>query len=257
MSKDNCKFEFVALLSDLQQVPIVNSGATGKAVAYLSGERKLKVQGSFKNLEGKFISANIHSEIAGRNGQIIFPLNVKLSTKGQKGSFDENFILSDNQVRTLLDRELYINMCSNKYPYGEIRGQLLYKAEKYFIANLSGQNELPVPVNTNATGTIVYEFIDNKLTASGSFSNLSSPIATEILGGAHIHHAATGDPGPVIFRVLLDSSDDNLSARILSQNNVFTLTCQQQKFLRSETLDTDIHSENYLTGEIRSQIVKL
>ena len=250
---------FVAILTGSQQVPPVNTRATGEATAKLNGN-VLKVKGSFMNLESNFnpqIGAHIHLQMAGQNGPVIFPLTVQLRSNSRSGSFKNSFLLNDDQVRALLDRMMYINIHTINYPAGEIRGQLLPKADKYFISTLNGLQEVPTPVSTSGFGTIIYELNGNQLTASGSVDNLSSPIALNIAGGGHIHRAPMGTNGPIVFGLTMMSDMDNMGATINSRNNVFTLTCDQQRLLMNSGLYANIHTQIYPAGEIRGQILKL
>jgi len=257
--EERCEDTFVSILSGGQEVPVVKTSARGVVKARLR-KNKLTVCGFFKNLESSFdtnIGSHIHLEYAGRNGEIVFTLVPTLSYNKKSGCFKKHkntFELTDEQVRDLKDRKYYINIHTLNTPSGELRGQLLPRAYKYYLVNLSGANEVP-PVETDASGTLVVELHKRNLTLSGSFNNLSSPIAIELLGGAHIHQAPKGLNGPVVFTLGLDPDNNNLSAVLKAERNVYALTCKQEKVLRKKNFYVNIHSENYPSGELRGQIL--
>lgn len=259
--KRKCRQVFIAVLSGLQEVPKIDTKAKGFVRAVLK-KNKLKVTGWFKKLEGKFakdVGAHIHLGMAGRNGEVVFTLNPKLSCKKRSGEFlkcDNDFHLTDEQVRDLKDRRYYINIHSEAYLSGELRGQLLPKSHRYFLVNLAGENEVP-PVTTDGKGTLVAELNNFNLTVSGSFDNLSSPIAFNILGGAHIHKGAAGVNGPVVFVLHLNPDEDDLGAILPASRNVYALTCKQEKTLKNKKFYVNIHSENHPGGELRAQILPM
>lgn len=266
MTKDHCrkkceKETYVAILSGKQEVPAIETRASGKVTLKLK-KNKLSVKGWFKCLEGKYakdIGSHIHLGIAGRNGEVVLPLNPDLCKGDKTGVFEKcknRFELTNEQVRLMKDRLFYINIHSEKYPSGELRGQILPKSYKYFLGNLSGLNEVP-PVETVAKGTVVAELLNHNLTVSGSFDNLSSPIAFNILGGAHIHKGKKGENGPVVFILNLFPEDEDRAGIFEASRNVFALTCEEESLLMNDEMYVNIHSENYEGGELRSQLKEL
>lgn len=249
--REGCGHKFKAILTGTQQVPPVITDSSGFAKATLKGNI-LKVRGSFENLSSDFnpmIGAHIHFEVGGRNGPIIFNLEVQICDDNKSGRFGGTFILNDIDVRRLLDRQLYINIHTINNPNGEIRGQLLSKSSKYFTSNLFGTNEVP-PVNSTGAGTILFELKDNHLTASGSVNNLNSPITA-----GHIHIGTIGVNGPVVFPFNFNTTGSN--AVISAQNNVFALTCEQKMILIQGGYYTNFHTTTNTSGEIRGQIFEL
>lgn len=258
--KKRCCKVFEAVLSGLQENPPVQTSASGYVRGFLK-DNTLKISGYFKNLEGDFAvqiagGSHIHDGIAGRNGQVVFTLVPKLRSNKRSGCFKEclnTFELSDEQVRSLMDRFYYINIHSDAYPSGELRGQLLPKSHKYFLVNLSGSHEVP-PIESRASGTLVAELEHRRLTVTGSFKDLSSPILRELLGGAHIHDAPAGQNGPVVFPLGLEPPcTEQTEALLLSMRNVYDLTCDQEDQLMDENYYANIHSVEFPSGELRGQ----
>jgi uncharacterized repeat protein (TIGR01451 family) len=110
---------FVATLTGAQEVPATNSTATGTATVLLSPDEKTaRVSLNFGGLASAQTAAHIHGPAApGTNAPVIFPLPNGNQT-------DVLIALTPLNVQNLKDGLLYINVHSNTFPNGEIRGQL-------------------------------------------------------------------------------------------------------------------------------------
>lgn len=246
---DKCKSKkFIASLIGDEQVSSVITAARGHVKATLC-TNILNITGCFRNLESNFIAGHIHFGIAGTNGPAIFPLTVPIVPGMRSACFDNSFMLTSTQINQLINRELYVNIHTVNNPNGEIRGQLLFESCEYFFANLSGDNEVP-PIVTNGTGIVLFELNDHTLTVTGSANSL-----TDTIFAGHIHYEAVGNIGPIVDPLVLDIN--NTSANIHVKDNVFILTTDQLKLLRSGEYYVDIHTVAHPTGEIRGQIINL
>ncbi|MCU1265734.1 MAG: hypothetical protein JWM21_2052 [Acidobacteria bacterium] len=110
---------FVASLTGAQETPPTNSTATGTATVLLSPDEKTaRVSLNFSGLSSPQTAAHIHGAAApGTQAPIIFPLPT--------GNLSDFLISpSPTDVQNLKDGLLYINVHSNTFPNGEIRGQL-------------------------------------------------------------------------------------------------------------------------------------
>ncbi len=109
---------FVANLTGAQETPPNNSTATGTATVLLSpDETTARVSLNFDGLSSAETAAHIHGPGApGVSAPIIFPL-----TNGNLSDFVITLAASD--VQNLKSGLLYINVHSNSFPNGEIRGQ--------------------------------------------------------------------------------------------------------------------------------------
>jgi len=156
---------FRADLGGSQEVCPKITPASGYIDAELRG-RTLSISGSFDNLIGNFDrniagGAHVHKAIAGRNGDIELLLTTRLDSDQRGGHYraDENtFELNDDQIRALLDRMLYVNIHTTVFAPGELRGQLLPRADQFFQANLLGINEVPAN-NSEAIGNVLFELM--------------------------------------------------------------------------------------------------
>ncbi len=255
--------DFQASLSGNNQPLPVVSQASGLINATINGDT-LTVEGSFDNiLSGVDTSivggAHIHAGLAGQNGGVVIPLKPTLSEGLNSGMFEvasNTFILDPEVKAAAAERGLYINIHSNDYGAGEIRGQLLPAADEVYSANLFGSNQVP-SVMSNGQGTVMLELTGSEVVVSGSISNLSSAIATEIIGGAHIHMAMAGRNGGVVEPLTLQLSDDSTSAEIRAGDNTFMWADSIIEALQSEALYVNIHTRNWTGGELRGQLTPL
>ncbi len=252
---------YEAQLSGSNEVHLPPTTASGTIEAVLT-DTTLTVSGSFSNLTSPVAVAigggtHIHVGYAGQDGGVIFPLNADLDADMRGGDFeagDNTFELNSDQIEALEERRYYVNIHTEMFPAGEIRGQLVPAAEQVLRVNLTGNNETP-PILTSAHGALVVELNDNEITLSGSFSNLSSPLAVAIGGGAHIHTGYAGQAGGIEVVLDVTPGDDLLSGVFEADNNTFTLTQDQLEMLHNRELYVNVHSENHQPGEIRGQIL--
>jgi hypothetical protein len=173
------------------------------------------------------------------------------------GSFvaaDNTFDLTAGQADTLRARGMYINIHSENYQGGELRGQLQPEADAYFRSNLSGAFEIP-SAKTMASGSLVFELDGDSLFVSGSFSGLEGDFDASIAGGSHLHIAPAGSNGSIALTLNADVSDDNRSGVYHASENRFELTSEQKTALMNRNFYTNIHTKAFGAGELRGQVV--
>jgi CHRD domain-containing protein len=115
----------IAKLTGKNEVPPVNTQATGTAQFQLSSDGKeLNYDLSAINLNG-FMMAHIHQGKAGENGQPVAPLQMG---KGKVTSSDLQGSLVGKQISDLVDiiknGQAYVNVHTDQNQNGEIRGQI-------------------------------------------------------------------------------------------------------------------------------------
>lgn len=114
---------FEAFLDGLQEAPVPNnSPATGHATAILSlnapGNSQLCVHLEFSGLVAPQTAAHVHAAPPGTAGSVFLPL--------LNGSPSDTpcTIISDARANDVLAGNSYVNVHSQTFPGGEIRGQL-------------------------------------------------------------------------------------------------------------------------------------
>lgn len=261
---------YVALLSGANEVPANASRATGEVVAVLQ-DNTLSVSGFFQDLSSPFNpniggGAHIHLGLFGQNGPVTIPLNTTLATDQLRGNFEESantFELDNEQLAALEARGLYVNIHTNDYPAGELRGQLIPSialgeetGEALFRAILSGRAE--IPANTSqAVGGVLVEYRDGTLILSGAFSGLESDFNPEIGGGSHLHQANIDENGPVVIPLQATVGTDETRGTFAAGQNTFVLDDAQTAALFDGELYVNIHTDNLTAGEVRGQVLPI
>ena len=249
------------VLSGGAEAPSNTSTAYGALIAEVRGST-MTVTGAFAELEADLATdiqggAHIHSGEAGTNGGIEFNLTAQADADFRGGVFlasDNTFELSAQQLASLETQGLYVNVHSDAFPGGELRGQFMAEAGVDFMAQLSGANE-GSSVSSEASGTVVASLEGNTLTVSGSFDNLESDFAADVAGGAHIHGGMAGQTGGIEFPLTVQVDGDARGGVILASENSFQLSAEQAASLSARGLYVNIHSSGETSGEIRGQLM--
>lgn len=108
-----------ATLAGGQEVPPVNSQASGVSSIHVLGDKVITGSVQTSNIDGT--AAHIHQGKPGENGPVIIPL---VKTAPNVWSVQPNTILSSGQFDAYRDGNLYVNVHSAAHPSGEIRAQL-------------------------------------------------------------------------------------------------------------------------------------
>jgi hypothetical protein len=253
---------FVAPLSGASETNPINTPASGMLILEVNANRGIS-SGSFNNLTtplATFIAGGAHihgSALAGQNAGVVFPLASGLSEDQRSGAFpaaDNVVFLPDDFITTLRERATYVNVHSDQYRPGEIRGQLLPLATAYLTSTLSGNNSIPVRI-TDGRGQVKAELHGNVLVMTGSFSGLTGDFATAVAGGSHLHFGAAGNNGPIRVFTNADLNDDLKGGRYVAEDNTFELTTGDIADLIAGNLYLNLHSTVYRPGEIRGQML--
>jgi hypothetical protein len=108
-----------AKLSGAQEVPPVETSASGTAKFMLKADRSLSGSVKTKGIEG--IAAHIHDGGPGVNGPVAIPLNKK---SDHEWAVPVGTKLTAEQIASLKAGTLYVNVHSDAHKGGEIRAQL-------------------------------------------------------------------------------------------------------------------------------------
>lgn len=253
--------QYTAMLSGRQEALPIVSSASGQIKATLDGN-SLVVTGSFSGLSGDFDAniaggSHVHLAYAGQNGGISFRLNATLSDDLRSGEYlaDQNtFTLTDEQLTALHARQLYVNIHTQAFPSGELRGQLLPTADTYYFSNLSGNQEVPA-IMSGASGALALEKRGDQLVVTGGFQQLEGEFDASIAGGAHLHLGYAGANGGIQLFLTATTSEDLKSGVFEAAQNTFTLNSTQMRWLEDRQLYANIHTKAVRSGELRGQIL--
>lgn len=253
--------DFAATLAGANEVPPVESDATGTLTATLDGTT-LTIAGTYEGLEVvETPGAHIHGPAdTTQNADVLFPLTFDNAAGTLAATVDlaapENAAFGPAAFGYLQSGLLYANLHTEENPSGEIRGQLVpaeeAPAEPDFTAILRGSEEVP-PVTTDGAGTASASLDEGNttLTLTGTYTGLSGPAQA-----GHIHEAPRGENGDVVVPLTLTPDPDDPTAGTFEATATIGAGEGQ---LVLETLQADgyylnLHTEENPNGEIRGQL---
>jgi uncharacterized protein (TIGR03118 family) len=225
-------------LDGASEVPPVQTTASATASFTLVGS-ELFYSVTFAGLSGPATAAHIHGPADSTNNAS--PIIIFSPPSTNSGTFSGTASLTPEQVAYLLAGQLYINIHSVTNGTGEIRGQI-YPVQ--FTANLNGPSEVPATTSPgSATGS--FNVANSVLFYNFSFTNLLSAAT-----GAHIHGPAdtSHSAGVLIpFTPPPTASGSFSGSAIINSDELLDLI--------SGLLYANIHTTNYIDGEIRGQLM--
>ena len=117
---------FNVTMSGLQEVPANLSLGTAVATAtFNTTTGAMSITGSFSGLTGLSSAAHLHGfAAAGTNAGVLFGMS-SLTTGATSGTFSGSGTISAGNITNTLNGLTYLNLHSNVFPGGEIRGQLI------------------------------------------------------------------------------------------------------------------------------------
>ncbi len=183
----NTAIPFSATLSGAAERPNpVDSLATGFASAGLIGNQ-LTLHVVYRGLSGPPTAADIQgpAPASGAAGNLINLFPLAKGPLGPVAAFSGTVELTDEIRRQLLSGDTYINIHTAKNPDGEVRGQI---APILMDAVLSGANERPNAVASDAVGSARVTLLGDRLSFQLDYANLSGDATL-----AHIHGPAGVD----------------------------------------------------------------
>jgi hypothetical protein len=178
------------------------------------------------------------------------------------GIFSGNFTLSNDEVPLLFDSALYINLHTEMFNAGELRGQVEVELENDIVTfglPIEGAQEVGDMVpgeDVPAMGTfdVIYDDTTNTLKIQGRFSDLTSdllPVGSVDLEGnpqsaIHLHQGRAGENGPILRNLTVNEDG--------SFEGTFTLTDEEEALLLDQALYVNIHTKTFGAGELRGQL---
>ncbi len=115
---------------------------------------------------------------------------------------------------------------------------------------LAGENEVPA-VATMASGEVSATLTGSTLVVEGSFEDLMSDLTLVAGSSAHIHQAAAGANGGVLFGLDVVSTDQ----RSGTLSGEFELSDAEREAFLDGNLYVNIHTTGNGSGELRAQLV--
>ncbi|MBK8621238.1 MAG: DUF4331 family protein [Saprospiraceae bacterium] len=234
---------FSAMLRGSNEVPAVNTTALGLAsVVYTSNTNTLELSILASDLSGPVTGIHLHRGAQGTNGPVVENLESYLV-----GNTVISKIKAGDYITELRNGDIYVNIHTEAYPGGEIRGQLQVTEGLYFDTWLDGKQEVPSGIN-DAIGFGMGR-ISSDLTSlqyAILIDNGSGPVIS-----AHIHRAPLASNGEVV----VDLHDD-ISGQLISKDSI-TISPEFLDDFLSGDLYFNVHTEAAPAGEVRGQIYRI
>jgi len=253
-----CKRAFYSTFTGSQAVPSTNSGAFGDIITEYYTTR-IESNGLIRNLSGP-VDANIaggfhiHTGFVGQTG------GIEENVTFQAGS---NFaiILPTNNVKSITPAQatgmrfggLYYNVHTTEHPTGEVRGQILPRANVLLHGIMSAGQAVPGDGFSIANGGIMGELYADKVAFSGSFNDLGG-FDPNIAGGAHVHGNTAGRTGDILLPLVSGGTVGATDGVFFRQNNIQPVTNSLIDSLILRFAYANIHSQAVPSGELRGQI---
>ncbi|MCC6816848.1 MAG: CHRD domain-containing protein [Saprospiraceae bacterium] len=234
-------FTCFGILNGSQEVPPVNTGATGQAVVFSNSTLDtLTYLLNYSGLSGAPTAAHVHLGDAGKNGQVLVPL----SPSAVPGLYFGGIVIDRPNLALLSTNSFYANIHTDLNKSGEIRGQIETNLRKGFAFDLCGGQS--VPSNSSTAYGVCGVSIDQGNT-NLLYEVMHTGIGSNVNGG-HIHLGAKGSNGNILKELELQL---NYSSGFLPINGT------EVTEIESGNSYVNIHSDNFPGGEIRGQIDKL
>lgn len=220
------------MLSSQQEVPENSSNATGTySLQYDKNSNQLAYT---INYTGTTPTAmHFHKGDIGVAGGVEAEVAGPYSS-GMKGTIK----LSEAQEADLLAGKFYLNIHSDEFAAGELRGQAVTE-DKVVLSNvkLSGTQEVP---SNNSSATAIFNGLYDKVTKKLDYSIALDGLTASAM---HLHKAAPGVNGDVVMEI------SGLKGTTVA------FTPAQEADLLAGNLYLNVHSAAEPGGEIRGQVI--
>lgn len=161
-------------------------------------------------------------------GSLLF---TSLVSCGGGSDSDNSAVTSNNDTTTSVN-----TVTANSDTTNTNSGTTIFKAE------LKGASEVPAnPSTATGTSTLTYNNTTKTFTDVTSYTGIKPTMG-------HIHKAAVGENGAVVFPFTQLASPINLTST--------PLTDEQVNALFKDSMYVNLHTEKYPAGEIRGQLIK-
>ncbi len=239
-SSDNI-VSFNISADEAQEVPATGSAATATGTFSLDSESGA-LSGILTSTGVTATAAHIHEGFSGSNGGVV----VALEIDGSSISVPESTVLDATQIEAMNAGNYYVNIHSDAFPAGEIRGQIAPDGVEVILSTLSGDNEVP-PITSSASG-IAYTTV-NTSSGAAQINVITTGITTP--QAAHLHLGFAGINGGVLVALTQDASElGNFSSA-----DATVLDAAALARLKNGETYINVHSAENASGELRGQVL--
>ena len=167
----------------------------------------------------------------------------------------DNIYNIDSPIANLMrQRGLHYNTTTSAQPFGELRAQITPRANALFHVPMAAGQALPDPGYSPAYGGLIIEASGERITISGSFSELAGGFNPAIAGGAHLHVGGVGETGPVRIPLVTSAEAGSEAGVFLPEDNTRTVSQNLLDTMLLRLMYANIHSQEVPSGELRGQV---
>ncbi len=235
----------IAELDGNQEVPPLTTSASGNAGLTLNDNTGgVEVHITASGVDDA-VAAHVHAGFAGANGPVVVDLEQDANDVSHWLA-PAGTVLDEDQLSSLNNGELYLNVHTPAIPAGEIRGQLIPDGVTLLFTPMTGNQSVP-PVTSagSALGAVTLNLQSLAIVATINASGLDDAVA------AHVHSGLAGNTGPVEIDLIQDPTD---VSRWSSAPDAVLSGAQYDLFSRG-ALYLNLHTPANPPGEVRGQIV--
>lgn len=240
---------FIASLDADQETADVDSDAMGLANFNLSKMgTTVKYEVVVDGLTGPIQMAHLHMAAAGSDGPVIVDLGDGIDGNTISGSFNATDF--EGLIAAMASGMIYINVHTEMFPAGEVRGQLMLDRRISHDAVLNTEQEIPEPMGAmgNGLAQVALNYTMDTLFYRVQVEGLTGPIT-----GAHFHEGDFGETGPVLIGITDDIDGNRIEGFVTGE----ALTVENINKFLSGGIYLNIHTDMNAPGEIRGQVYKL
>jgi len=224
-----------------------SSNATGMVTLELFSDNSLKYSITVSGMANTDVltTAHIHLGDLVSTGIISMTL-VDGTDRTFNGNTASGSINISNQEKNILQgNDIYLNVHSNNYPSGLVRGSIDEDIDFAMDIYLSPNNNVPPLMGRSETGTAFLRLSSESVLYYKI--NINDLDMSDELKSAHIHTAMTGETGPVFQTLGVDPSDFEVSKSFLLNE------ADRMSFL-TDYLYVNVHTDQEQAGLMRGQI---
>ena len=203
------------------------------------------------NLSGPITAAHLHQAIVGEIGDVV--INFADDIVGNRiTGWIAGAEVTDEVINLLLRGETYLNIHTDSYPAGEVRGQVYRLAREGYTALLTGGQQSPIVVTDGYGAGIVS--IDRDLT-NAHFMFVIGDLPGD-LTAAHFHTAAAGESGDVIYNLspYFAGAANDAAFGYWKNDDAMPFEIGSSLLFEDDLVYINVHTDENPSGEIRGQI---
>lgn len=253
--------EFGARLKPSQEVPPNDSEGDGEAEFNLRGD-SIRFNLEWDDLTSNVIMAHIHCAAAGVNGPV--GVTLLMETRDPDDRIRGSFTTPDagnpcgwttlgDVIGAVLDGNAYVNVHTENFPGGEIRGQL--KIDRPELETEMDPRQENPPAASDGEGEAEFDVRRDRVSFKLEWEDLTSDVTM-----AHIHCEVIGMNGPIGVTLLMETRDpdDRIRGSFTGPDAGNSCGWMTVGDVVGAVIDgnayVNIHTVNFPSGEIRGQL---